>query len=714
VDHIFVNGRLMRIRKNLRRFLCQARDLVPNRFDWLWIDAVCINQSDNRERMHQVELMAKIFQAASSVIVWLGPGYGGSEGALDYFNNRRASGSSGNPPNMHRGRVTNVGSVSLCYRPYWRRLWILQEIVFARRIWLMCGDRISPWQPFRDTLLSIQRFFAATVSVRPMLGDSFESTSILNSPAMTIVGLTERRAHSRSLHVLLFNTKFLQCAERLDKVYALLNIAGAGGGTIQPDYDAVIEDLLNAVLRNYHKSKLPESLEKVVNQCDALEELFDLEQSSMFRRNGVLHVGTGTSATNKSEIHFGPSGMPITWWWILAHGHTQLEHIFWHEFAPDILSFYHEAAEAGEVFALEALFDRAEFDVYFDRKNSQPLILAARNGHTDVIRLLLQKGLHDRPNFVSYPYDAGPNALCIAISQGYHATVEALVITGAEIDTANRDGIAPLVYAVIHGRLDIVQLLLDHGANVDGGTDGTSLSKSAEYDRFEIFELLLHRGARFSARDVVETIVQSRRAHELTKAVVNFGFNRGLGFVDDLRVVSFINQAFHCLCKRARTDVIETLLESRFLCQLRYSDRAMILRDVVREAANFELWKTVRLLLDHGADVNAHHYGVTMLHTATFWGNVSAVKMLLEQGADVQRAVDHWLDADTFNRYHKFGWPLRPVTALKIAQKKGYAEIEQVLLASIRLQFVEVQISRKRRRPSSTLFDLPPIRYLMK
>lgn len=321
VDRIFVSDRNMQIRKNLWRFLCQARMFIPNRFDWLWIDAICINQSDNRERMHQVEVMAKIFQAASSVIVWLGPAYGGSEVALDFFNSKRARESVRNPPNIHLGRVASISIASLCHRPYWRRLWILQEIVFARRIWLMCGDRISPWQPFRDVLLGIQEFFVIPASAHPghsRLADNFELTSILNSPAMVIVTLSEQRTQGRSLYDLLFETKLLRCADQLDKVYALLNIADLGCGDIQPDYDATIVDLLHAVLRNDHKRTRPRSLERVVNQCNALEELFDLDESSMIRGNESLGGGLESPVTRKPTIHFGPSGSPITWWWIAA------------------------------------------------------------------------------------------------------------------------------------------------------------------------------------------------------------------------------------------------------------------------------------------------------------------------------------------------------------------------------------------------------------
>jgi ankyrin repeat protein len=703
VDNIIVNSRNVRVRKNLWRFLRQARAFVPSRFDWLWVDAICINQNDNRERMHQVELMAKIFQAASSVIVWLGPGYGGSEGALDYFSSRRAREPKRGHPNIHLGRVASIGMASLCYRPYWRRLWILQEIVFARRIWLMCGDRISPWQPFRDVLLRIQASFAVPTSAHPKhsrLGDCFESTSILNSPAMTIVALTEQRTHSRSLHVLLFKTKFLQCADQLDKVYALLSIAGTGCGDIQPDYDAAVDDLLNAVLRNFHKSKSPQSLEKVVNQCDALEELFDLEQSSMFRRNAKLDVSAEQPATNRSVVHFGPSGNPVTWWWILAHGHAQLEHAFWHEFTPDIPSFYHEAAAAGDLSALEVLFARAEFDVYFDKHNDRPLRLAARNGHADVVRLLLYKGLYDGPN-------AGPfldsrsdrNALYSAISEGHLAVVEELTNASAQLDAADFEGITPLVYAVIHGDMAMVKLLLDHGANVDGGAEGISLCKSAEYGLLEIFELLLHRGAYFAVKSVVETTWQSKEAYGLMRIVMDFGHHQIQSFAGDMRIVIFIAMTLRHLCEVGRTGALEILLNSRDLRLLREDDRRDILTDVVLEAARLEHWKIVRSLLDHGADVNVNKHGNSMLHLATLQGDVPAVKMLLAKGVDVQREIDPSLANSTSYQYYMFE---KPVTALKIAQRRKYTEIEDILLANIHARSVESKKSRKRRRSCSS------------
>ncbi|KAH7371247.1 heterokaryon incompatibility protein-domain-containing protein, partial [Pyrenochaeta sp. MPI-SDFR-AT-0127] len=38
----------------------------------LWIDQICINQNDYRERGQQVQLMSKIYSRASKVLIWIG------------------------------------------------------------------------------------------------------------------------------------------------------------------------------------------------------------------------------------------------------------------------------------------------------------------------------------------------------------------------------------------------------------------------------------------------------------------------------------------------------------------------------------------------------------------------------------------------------------------------------------------------------------------
>jgi Heterokaryon incompatibility protein (HET) len=67
---IQLEGKRKRVGYNLEAALQQLRD--ETRPVTLWIDAICIDQSNREERSEQVNVMARIYSQASQVIVWLG------------------------------------------------------------------------------------------------------------------------------------------------------------------------------------------------------------------------------------------------------------------------------------------------------------------------------------------------------------------------------------------------------------------------------------------------------------------------------------------------------------------------------------------------------------------------------------------------------------------------------------------------------------------
>ncbi|KAF2729827.1 HET-domain-containing protein, partial [Polyplosphaeria fusca] len=72
-NKISVNGEDFWIYDNLFDFLTvQSANAEFCRSTYLWVDQVCINQSNTDERNHQVNLMSKIYQLATGTIVWLG------------------------------------------------------------------------------------------------------------------------------------------------------------------------------------------------------------------------------------------------------------------------------------------------------------------------------------------------------------------------------------------------------------------------------------------------------------------------------------------------------------------------------------------------------------------------------------------------------------------------------------------------------------------
>lgn len=71
VERISVNGGCLIVRENLRDFLEIFRESDENA-SLLWIDQICIDQGNDQERNHQVQLMGDIYANAAKVVVWLG------------------------------------------------------------------------------------------------------------------------------------------------------------------------------------------------------------------------------------------------------------------------------------------------------------------------------------------------------------------------------------------------------------------------------------------------------------------------------------------------------------------------------------------------------------------------------------------------------------------------------------------------------------------
>ena len=79
--NIFLCGRTVRITKNLELALRYLRRVDSSRI--LWIDALCIDQTNITEKNQQVPEMWRIFSRAEKVIAWLGESDEHSDAAFD-------------------------------------------------------------------------------------------------------------------------------------------------------------------------------------------------------------------------------------------------------------------------------------------------------------------------------------------------------------------------------------------------------------------------------------------------------------------------------------------------------------------------------------------------------------------------------------------------------------------------------------------------------
>lgn len=158
--------------KNLETALRYLR--LPKEICRLWIDAVCINQQDLQERAAQVVRLRTIYHMASRVLVWLGPGSHDSGVALQtlaYLGKQievsnaqwifRASNAT-EPDwwNLHHPlpwTMDQWASIERLFaRPWFRRLWVVQEIAVANEeAVFLCGDESLSWHVLRRAILAL-------------------------------------------------------------------------------------------------------------------------------------------------------------------------------------------------------------------------------------------------------------------------------------------------------------------------------------------------------------------------------------------------------------------------------------------------------------------------------------------------------------------------------------------------------------------------------
>lgn len=171
------------------------------------------------------------------------------------------------------------------------------------------------------------------------------------------------------------------------------------------------------------------------------------------------------------------------------------------------------AAELGNVAAVRS-FLRTEPEKLERRKGGgkdtkTSLMLAATNGHVEVVKLLLAAGaMVDAINYTHHPSVNGAfkTALHMAAESGHAEVVQLLLAAGAYIDLRDQHGYSALHFAALNGHVVVAELLLASGFHVDATTEKdpsravmeplTPLYYAARFGHEAMIELLLNAGAK--------------------------------------------------------------------------------------------------------------------------------------------------------------------------------------------------------------------------
>ncbi|KAF2176286.1 hypothetical protein K469DRAFT_682619 [Zopfia rhizophila CBS 207.26] len=136
---------------------------------YFWADAVCINQADTLEKKIQIRLLQTIFQSAERVMAWVGNEGDNSHHAIEtlaQIRSRSVDSNSNCVPQIlaqlpitansnHSHRPANdiwVDIDTLLQRNWFRRVWIVQELVLPSKILVVCGRSELDWDYFYEAL----------------------------------------------------------------------------------------------------------------------------------------------------------------------------------------------------------------------------------------------------------------------------------------------------------------------------------------------------------------------------------------------------------------------------------------------------------------------------------------------------------------------------------------------------------------------------------
>jgi hypothetical protein len=198
----------------------------------LWIDAVCIDQTNIKERNHQVGLMDRVYCQAQSVRICLWDEHSNYEELFRWLQE-------GPTARVVHSETWLVSMMQKLFsHRYFKRAWVIQEVVLARVVYLLVNDDelILSWRVI-DRLSFIVESYCFHYQLPGVLRirQRADLTSSVDIVACLRAGFK------------------CQCTDARDKVYAVLSLMGTQSRSLIPvdyslDVESVYANVVNAIV----------------------------------------------------------------------------------------------------------------------------------------------------------------------------------------------------------------------------------------------------------------------------------------------------------------------------------------------------------------------------------------------------------------------------------------------------------------------------------
>ncbi|XP_061648535.1 ankyrin repeat domain-containing protein 50 [Phyllopteryx taeniolatus] len=352
----------------------------------------------------------------------------------------------------------------------------------------------------------------------------------------------------------------------------------------------------------------------------------------------------------------------------------------------------------GEVVCL--LLDRGADPRHRDHDGMTPLLLAAYEGHDDMVELLLDAGadVDETAGPVwDEPAAAAVTPLLAAAAMGHMKAVSRLLFWGAAVDAIDDEGRTALSLAAARGSAEVVRALLERGLDENHKDDlgWTPLHAAACEGHRAVCAALTERG---STARVGEMDVEGRTALILAAQEGHVGAARLL--LDRRSPIDHRAYDGHSALSAAllegHGEVAELLMRRGADTDVRDAEGRPLLYLLVLEG---RIHMAKLLIEKGGAPLESRDSeGRTALHVASWQGDVDVVDLLLKHGANPNAK-----DTEGRPPLHSVAWTgngnvgrrllsvsavnidlscHQGATALSIASQQGHADVVSMLLES--------------------------------
>ena len=258
---IYHDEKVFHARINLVQALQRFR--LDDRSRFLWVDAICIDQSSSAEKNHQVSRMDQIYQRSSCTLIWLGCGDISNCRGLECVQillNIKEHLEKDDPENISSKALTKYKIASmdnpimrafltLQSNPWFTRVWIIQEVAMASQATITLGASTVKWMDFFNA-----RDIAVKIGILTMaVDDACNGPFSISMARFIIENRHKLGAKEQALLPLFLRHRKFGATDPRDKIFGLYGLFPPSKYChpllLRPNYQSSIVELYSKVAK---------------------------------------------------------------------------------------------------------------------------------------------------------------------------------------------------------------------------------------------------------------------------------------------------------------------------------------------------------------------------------------------------------------------------------------------------------------------------------